>query len=197
MRLAVMGATQMSQEPFMVCLAFTLKYEGGYVDHPADPGGATNLGVTRATLAKWRGRPVSKSDVKALSRAEAAEIYRRYFWEPCGGPILPAGVNAVVFDWAVHSGPSRAVRALHKVLKIEQAATPGPRLRQALSKAEPKAVISLLCAERRRFLSRLKGFAVFGRGWSRRVDALEKTALALARAQAKSHPAARQPNNGE
>ncbi len=187
---------QMSQDPFTACLAFTLKYEGGYVDHPADPGGATNLGVTRATLAKWRGRPVSKSDVKALSRAEAAEIYRRNFWEPCGGPNLPAGVDAVVFDWAVHSGPSRAVRALHKVLKIEQASTPGLRLRQSLSKAEPTAVISLLCGERRRFLSRLKGFSVFGRGWSRRVDALEKTALALARAQAKAIPTAQQSNNG-
>lgn len=187
----------MSQEPFITCLAFTLKYEGGYVDHPADPGGATNLGVTRATLAKWRGRPVTKAEVKALSRAEAGEIYRRYFWNPCGGPSLPAGVDAVMFDWAVHSGPSRAVRALHKVLKIEQAATPGAALRSALTKADPLATIRLLCAERRRFLARLKGFAVFGRGWSRRVDALEKTALALARAAAKPSPATDPSNDGE
>ena len=192
-----MGAMTLPQEPFTVCLAFTLKYEGGYVDHPADPGGATNLGVTRATLAKWRGRPVTKAEVKALSRAEAAEIYRRYFWNPCGGPSLPAGVDAVIFDWAVHSGPSRAVRALHKVLKIEQAATPGPALRSALHKAEPVTTIRLLCAERRRFLSRLKGFAVFGRGWSRRVDALEKTALSLARAASKAAPATNQNIEGE
>lgn len=187
----------MSHERYMACLAFTLKYEGGYVDHPADPGGATNLGVTRATLAKWRGRPVSKSEVKALSRAEAADIYKRFFWEPCGGPILPAGVDAVVFDWAVHSGPSRAVRALHKVLNIAQAPAPGPQLRQALPKSDPAVLIRQLCAERRRFLSRLKGFAVFGRGWSRRVDALERTALALARASSKADPSVHQANDGE
>ncbi|MDP2357153.1 MAG: glycosyl hydrolase 108 family protein [Beijerinckiaceae bacterium] len=171
----------MSQEAFLACLAFTLKYEGGYVDHPADPGGATNLGVTRATLAKWRGRPVTKADVRALSRDEAAQIYNRYYWEPCGGPRLPAGVDALVFDWAVHSGPSRAIRALQKVLGVTIDGSAGPALQQAIQKADVTRTIRDLCSERRKFLARLKGFAVFGRGWSRRVDALEKTALSMAR----------------
>ncbi len=171
----------MSQEAFLACLAFTLKYEGGYVDHPADPGGATNLGVTRATLAKWRGRSVTKADVRALSRDEAAQIYRRYYWEPCGGPRLPPGVDVLVFDWAVHSGPSRAVRALQKVLGLTTDGVAGPALREAIQKADVTLTIRALCSERRKFLARLKGFAVFGRGWSRRVDALEKTALIMAR----------------
>lgn len=172
----------MSDDPFAACLAFTLKYEGGYVDHPADPGGATNLGVTRATLAKWRGAPVSKAQVKALTRAEAAQIYRRFYWDPAGGNHLPPGVDAVVFDWAVHSGPRRAVRALQKVLALGVDGVPGPALARALVYADPAQIIVSLCRERRMFLARLKGFSVFGRGWSRRVDALEKTALALARA---------------
>lgn len=171
----------MSQEAFLACLAFTLKYEGGYVDHPADPGGATNLGVTRATLTKWRRRPVTKADVRALSRDEAAQIYRRYYWEPCGGPRLPAGVDVLVFDWAVHSGPSRAVRALQKVLGLTTDGVAGPALQEAIQIADVTRTIRALCSERRKFLARLKGFAVFGRGWSRRVDALEKTALSMAR----------------
>jgi lysozyme family protein len=171
----------MSEESFLACLAFTLKYEGGYVDHPADPGGATNLGVTRATLAKWRGRPVTKADVRALSRDEAAQIYRRYYWEPCGGPFLPAGIDALVFDWAVHSGPSRAVRALQKVLGLKADGVAGHQLQLAVQTVDVARTINAVCSERRKFLSRLKGFSVFGRGWSRRVDALEKTALSMAR----------------
>lgn len=157
----------MLEDSFLACLAFTLKYEGGYVDHPADPGGATNLGVTRATLARWRGRPVTKAEVKSLTHDEAAQIYRRFYWNPCGGSRLPSGVDAVVFDWAVHSGPSRSLHALKKV----RAAEPG---------SAPTQIVRALCRERRRFLARLKGFSVFGRGWSRRVDALEKMALARA-----------------
>lgn len=171
----------MSQEAFLACLAFTLKYEGGYVDHPADPGGATNLGVTRATLAKWRGRPVSKADVRALSHDEAAQIYRRHYWEPSGASLLPAGVDVLVFDWAVHSGPSRAVRALQKVLGLRADGLAGHQLQLAIQEADIAQTIRGLCSERRKFLSRLKGFAVFGRGWSRRIDAVEKTALSMAR----------------
>lgn len=151
------------------------------MDHPADPGGATNLGVTRATLAKWRGRPVTKAEVRALTHAEAAQIYRRYFWEPSGARMFPAGIDALVFDWAVHSGPSRAVRGLQKVLGLKTDSVPGVAIQQALERTEIIGAIRNLCNERRKFLSRLKGFAVFGRGWSRRVDALEKTALEMAR----------------
>jgi lysozyme family protein len=173
-------------QAFLACLAFTLKHEGGYVDHPADPGGATNMGVTRATLAKWRRKPVSKADVKALTRDEAANVYRRFFWEPCGGPFLPIGVDAVVFDWAVHSGPARVVRALQKVLGLKADGIAGPSLSRALETVDRIATIRALCNERRKFLARLKGFAVFSRGWSRRVDALEKMALAAARSAARS-----------
>ncbi|MBX9759658.1 MAG: hypothetical protein K2Y29_12865 [Beijerinckiaceae bacterium] len=179
----------MSDERFAMCLAFTLKHEGGYVDHPADPGGATNLGVTRATLEKWRGAPVTKAHVRALTREEAAQIYRRLYWEPAGGDHLTSGVDAVVFDWAVHSGPRRAVRALQKVLALNADGAPGPALARALVYADPAQTVASLCRERRMFLARLKGFPVFGRGWSRRVDALEKMALVLAR-NAPAPPAA-------
>jgi lysozyme family protein len=172
----------MAADNYSACLAFTLKYEGGYVDHSSDPGGATNHGVTIATLSKWRSRAVTKAEVRALTREEAGQIYRRFYWEPCGAPRLPPGVDAVVFDWAVHSGPSRAVRALQKVLALSIDGAPGPALSRAVQKVDPVHTIHALCRERRMFLARLKGFAVFGRGWSRRVDALEKMALARARA---------------
>ena len=70
----------MAESNFERALACVLRHEGGYGDHPADPGGATNFGVTRATLAHHRGRPVTKAEVRALTRAEAAGIYRQRYW---------------------------------------------------------------------------------------------------------------------
>jgi len=80
---------------FALALALVLESEGGYVDDPRDPGGATNLGITRATLARWRGRVVSKADVRQLGRAEAAAIYRALFWDKIRGDDL-LGVDSVL-----------------------------------------------------------------------------------------------------
>ena len=98
----------MTAANFDRALTAVLRHEGGYVDHPSDPGGATNLGVTRATLAQWRGRAVSKAEVKALTRAEAAKIYRALYWDEIAGDALPAGLDFAVFDYCVNSGPGRA-----------------------------------------------------------------------------------------
>lgn len=153
----------MAKGNFAQCLAQTLRHEGGYADHPADPGGATNLGITRAVLAGWRGVPVSKAEVRALTRREAAAIYRSRYWDAVGGEALPAGVDLAVFDYAVNSGPDRALRALGSVMETDPATT-----------------IRALCAERRGFLGRLRLFALFGRGWLKRVAAVEQAALAMA-----------------
>lgn len=68
------------KDTFPRALALVLAQEGGYADHPYDPGGATNFGITIATLRDWRGRPVSKADVRALGRDEVAAIYRARYW---------------------------------------------------------------------------------------------------------------------
>jgi lysozyme family protein len=108
----------MAANSFEPSLAHVLKHEDGYVNHPADPGGATNLGITAATLAQARGHPVSAADVAALTRAEAAAIYRRLFWNPARSDDLPAGLDHAVFDLAVNSGPGRAARLLQRVLAV-------------------------------------------------------------------------------
>src|SRR3954447_9587673 len=102
----------MARDAFANCLAFVLEEEGGYSDMPGDPGGATNMGITRATLADWRGAPVSKDDVLSLERDEAAAIYRRRYWDAIRGDELPAGLDLALFDDAVNSGPRMAVRDL-------------------------------------------------------------------------------------
>lgn len=171
----------MAAHNFDACLRFTLQYEGGYVDHPEDPGGATNMGITRATLARWRGGPVTKAAVRALEREEAAAIYRRFYWNAVSGDALPSGVDASVFDHAVHAGPSRAIRTLQKALGVRADGRIGPVTRAALVYADPVRTLLAVSRNRRASLARLRTFPVFGRGWNARLAALEKTALAMTR----------------
>lgn len=95
----------MARETFAACLSETLAHEGGYVDHPKDPGGATNMGITQAALSDWRDRPVSRFEVRTLTRVEADAIYRARYWNAVRGDDLPPGLDLVAFDGAVNSGP--------------------------------------------------------------------------------------------
>lgn len=170
----------MAASNFERALSCVLKQEGGFVDHPADPGGATSLGITRATLARARGRPVSIADVKALTRAEAAAIYRRLYWDAVAGDQLPPGLDLAVFDLAVNSGPARALRLLQRCLDVAQDGVLGPVTLGAARACEPGAAIRALARARLGFLHRLATWRVFGRGWNRRVEEVAKIALALA-----------------
>lgn len=172
----------MAADNFAAALALVLRHEGGYVDHPRDPGGATNMGVTRASLARWRGRPVSKDDVRRLTRDEAAAIYRARYWDAVGADALGPGLDYALFDAAVHSGPARAVRWLQAALDVPADGRFGPRTRAAAETADPATAVRRVAAIRLDFLRGLGTWRAFGRGWARRVREMEADALAMARA---------------
>lgn len=166
---------------FMACLAEILKHEGGYVDHPDDPGGATNLGITHKTLASWRGRPVTKQDVRDLTVTEASAIYRARYWNPVRGDSLPPGVDLAVFDFAVNSGPAKATMVLQSVLGVADDGVIGPITLAALARAPgPATVIIGVCDARLAFLRRLSTWPTFGRGWTRRVSEVSAAGLKAA-----------------
>ena len=164
---------------FEACLALTLRFEGGYSDHPLDPGGATNFGITRATLAAVRGRPVAKAEVMALSRDEASGIYRRLYWNAVAGDLLPPGVDLAIFDMAVNSAPARAMAALRAELGLPAGGGLDAAALAAAGGADATALTRAICRRRLAFLHRLTRFATFGPGWSRRIAAVEAAALAL------------------
>ncbi len=170
----------MARESFASALELILKHEGGYVDHPLDPGGATHFGITRGTLAQVRGRPVSKAEVMALGRREAGDIYRARYWNAIRGDELPAGVDLVVFDAAVNSGPARAARWLQAALALPQDGVIGPLTIHAARQASGPVVVTAFGKIRLQFLQRLTTWRAFGRGWTRRVRETEAAALALA-----------------
>jgi lysozyme family protein len=167
----------MASTSFPHALAFILRQEGGFVHHPADPGGATQFGITRRTLALSRGRPVSVDDVRALTREEAGYIYRSLYWNAVRADELPAGIDLVVFDIAVNSGPGRAVRLLQAALDVDVDGILGPVTMSTARAAEPSETIRGLTRLRLAFLARLSGWPVFGRGWRRRALAVEQEAL--------------------
>lgn len=169
---------------FDPCLGAVLQHEGGFSDHPSDPGGATNMGITRKTLARWRGispwTDLPKAEVRALTKAEAGRIYRALYWEECAGPRLPPGLDLAVFDFAVNSGPDRAIRTLQAVLGVAVDGIAGPVTLDAARRADVRAAIGAICDQRLGFLRGLAIFPTFGRGWTSRVAAIREAALAAA-----------------
>ena len=170
----------MARENLAAALALILRHEGGYADHPLDPGGATNRGITRATLARHRGRPVSKAEVLALSEDEAAAIYRASYWNAIRADDLPSGIDLLVFDAAVNSGPARALRWLQDSLGLPATGLANAATLAAAHRADPRALIETFSRQRLSFLSRLSTWASFGRGWRLRVAQTRTAALALA-----------------
>lgn len=170
---------------YRAALIRVLAHEGGYVDHPLDPGGATNLGITRKTLAAWRGiRPwwkLPKSEVRALTRREAGRIYRARYWDSVCSDKLPAGVDYAVFDFAVNSGVARAAKALQRAVGAKLDGIVGPMTLAAVARHHPKTVIRRLVARRMSFLQRLRSWKTFGRGWTSRVNGVLAGALEMER----------------
>ncbi|MBM6581392.1 glycoside hydrolase family 108 protein [Microvirga sp. BT689] len=165
---------------FELAAAFVLQHEGGFVQHSRDPGGATKFGITRETLFRARGRPASVDDVRRLTEREAVSIYRRLYWNLVRAEELPPGVDLAVFDLAVNSGVVRAAGMLQTVLGVEADGIVGPVTLEAAREADPASTIRRLTRVRLGFLSRLATWRVFGRGWRRRVLAVEQGALRLA-----------------
>lgn len=169
----------MAAQNFAEALKHVLRHEGGYADHPSDPGGATMMGITHLTLADWRGRLVTKEEVRALSLKEASEIYRARYWAAIAGDDLPAGLDLALFDYAVNSGPRRAARTVQSLLGVTVDGAIGPRTLAAIAEQDLNALIRDLCTARRNFLNHLPTAPVFGRGWMRRVAAIEQASLRI------------------
>lgn len=165
---------------FNKALKVVLAYEGGYANHPKDPGGPTNKGVTQRVYDGYRlGKKLKTRSVKAITDGEVADIYRAQYWDAVKGDRLPAGVDLAVFDFAVNSGTKRAVQSVQKVLTNSFSA---PELAQdgimgevtlansdeAAEQDEVKFIIAL-CDERMRFVKSLSTFGTFGQGWTRRI----------------------------
>jgi len=161
------------------CFALVLKNEGGYVDNPSDPGGATNLGCTKATWEAYIGHSVTKADIEALTPNDVMPLYKTKYWDTVKGDDLPYGVDYAVFDFAINSGSSRAAKTLQLVLGVATDGQIGPATLAALETANARDVATQVCEARLAFLQSLPTYDTFGKGWSKRVLEVENTAFSM------------------
>lgn len=168
---------------FEASLRAVLKHEGGYVDHPKDPGGATNKGITLATFRRHVKRDGTKADLRKLTVDQAAIVYRKQYWDAVLGAELPSGLDYAVFDFGVNSGPARAVRELQKLIGAKVDGLVGPQTLAAVRTANIDELIDDLCARRLAYVRSLKTWPTFGKGWTSRIAGVRKLALAMARQQ--------------
>ena len=166
---------------FEPALVAVLQHEGGYVNDPQDPGGATNRGVTQTVYDDYRrGKGLAPRSVRQIEQSEIGDIYRKLYWDKVRGDDLPSGVDYAVFDFAVNSGPARAARFLQRAVGVTEDGKIGPITIAAAKAKEPTRVITALCCARQQFLEGLPHFARFGRGWTRRVSEVQAQAVRMA-----------------
>lgn len=159
-------------------LTEVLRHEGGYVNHPKDPGGETNKGVTKAVYDDYRkSKGLSTRSVKSLERRELEDIYRARYWNLVKGDKLPPGVSYAVFDGAVNSGVSQSAKWLQRALGVKADGIIGPATIAAVNAYPSSAkLIDGILDQRMKFLRSLKTWGTFGTGWTRRVNSVRSTA---------------------
>ena len=169
------------EKNYQQCLEMILHHEGGYVNHPEDPGGATNLGVTLRVYQEWIGRKVTTDMMERLQVSDVAPIYKKNYWNRVKGDQLPSGLDLCVFDFGVNAGTGRAAKFLQKMIGTTQDGGIGPKtlakLDEYIEKHGLKKAVNNYQKSRQKYYEKLKHFKTFGRGWTRRVTETTSSAL--------------------
>ena len=172
------------KQNFADSLGHVLVHEGGYVDHPKDPGGATNRGVTLAVFQRYYGESMGKEDLRAITDDQLEHVYKTGYWDRCKCDDLAEGLDYVVFDQAVNSGTGRSAKWLQAVVGVPVDGGIGPQTLAATREKSAVDIINEMCDERLEFMQRLRDgelWQTFGRGWQARVDGVRAHGLELAR----------------
>jgi len=157
------------KDNFESCLEKILKHEGGFVNHPEDPGGMTNMGITKKVYETFLDKEVSEEEMRDMPKEHVAKIYRKNYWDKVKADDLPSGVDLCVFDWAVNSGTKRAVCALQESIGAKVDGVMGPMTLGKVKEKENLELLEMMKEKRESFyrsLTRL--FKTFGTGWLRR-----------------------------
>ena len=168
------------KDNFDAALKAILHHEGGYVNHPADPGGMTNLGVTKRVWEEWVGHEVDEKAMRNLTPEIVGPMYKVKYWDKIKGDELPTGVDYVVFDAAVNSGSGRAAKWLQACVGVEPDGGIGPKTLAAVNAFDTNQLIEDYAKRRLSFLMDLQTWDTFGKGWGRRVAEVQKTGLDMA-----------------
>ena len=164
------------QSNFEKALALVLQHEGGYVNHPSDPGGRTNLGVTQRVWEQYVGHPVDEATMRSLTKEMVAPLYRKQYWDVCHCDDLPAGVDYLAFDFSVNAGSFRSIKTIQRALNISADGVIGPVTLKAIQDANAEEFINNFTAAKEVFYRSLTNFPTFGKGWLNRAAESKKAA---------------------
>jgi lysozyme family protein len=156
-----------------------LKSEGGYVNNPADPGGMTNLGVTKATWENWVGRESDEAEMRGLTPEKVEPLYKKKYWDAVRGDELPAGLDYLMFDFAVNAGAGRAIKTLQTAIGVTPDGGFGPMTMAAVQAVDPVELIERFSQAKEDFYRSLTTFATFGKGWLNRVADVKQHATSM------------------
>ena len=168
------------KENWDACFAMVLKHEGGFVNHPKDPGGMTNLGVTRTNWELYLNRDVTEEEMRALTPEMVKPFYKHNYWDRIKGDDLPSGVDYAAYDLAVNSGTGRAAKYLQQIAGVTADGVIGPQSLKAIQKCDAEDVVDEICNMRMTFLKNLNTFDTFGKGWTIRVNDVKAKATEMA-----------------
>jgi len=156
-----------------------LASEGGYVNHPSDPGGMTNLGVTKRVWEEWIGRESNEAEMRALTPELVEPLYKKRFWDAVRADELKSGVDYLVFDFAVNAGPGRSAKILQTAVGVPADGGIGPVTLAAVNQFEPEELIEKFSQGKEDFYRSLNTFETFGKGWLNRVAAVKVKASSM------------------
>lgn len=155
--------------------------EGGWSNHPKDPGGATNYGIIQTVYDDFRKRKgMSKQSVRLISEPEVNEIYKTQYADKIHYDELPAGIDYATLDGAVNSGVSRGAKWLQSALGVSSDGKIGSQTIAAAGAADAIKTVKSMCAKRMSFLRGLTIFSTFGKGWTSRVARVEAESVSMA-----------------
>ena len=156
-----------------------LQSEGGFVNHPRDPGGMTNLGVTKATWESWVGREVDEAEMRRLTADKVEPLYKERYFDAVRGDELPAGLDYLMFDFAVNAGAGRAIKILQSAVGVTPDGGFGPITMAAVQAVDPVELIERFSQAKEDFYRSLTTFATFGKGWLNRVADVKVKATSM------------------
>ena len=157
-----------------------LKSEGGYVNNPADPGGMTNLGVTKATWENWVGRESDEAEMRGLTPEKVEPLYKKKYWDAVrGDEIENGGVAYLLFDFAVNAGAGRSIKTLQTAVGVTPDGGFGAMTMAAVLAADPVKLIDDFSQAKEDFYRSLDSFTVYGTGWLNRVAAVKQKASSM------------------
>lgn len=174
----------MAEQNYDKCLELILHHEGGYVNHPKDPGGETNLGVTKRVYEEWcMSEDLAQKEMVDLTVEDVAPIYKKNYWDRVKGDDLPSGLDLCIFDFGVNAGTGRAAKYLQQIIGTTVDGGIGPNTLKAvfnyIEEVGLKQLIEEYQSGRQSYYESLEIFETFGKGWTRRVEETTQEALLL------------------